>query len=80
MTNLIRKGWMDDHLTLTWLDLVNFTGGAAIYMRPTLTYIPPSYEDLQFDVGFNIFAGERFSLVGQYHDHSSLIASARIYF
>ncbi len=79
MSNMVRKTWQDDHLSVSVADLVNFTGG-SVWLRPSVSYTLPNFEDLQLNAALSIFTGEEFSLVGQYGDHSALVLSGRLYF
>jgi hypothetical protein len=67
---------MDDYLTFAMGGMAAIKGG-SVWIGPSVSYTPPSYEDLQFGAKINIFAGDEFSKVGMYGDQSSLVLNLR---
>ena len=79
MSNMVRKSWIDDHLTLSWANMIVFTGG-TYWVQPSCSYTLPNYEDLQIRAAISAFLGEEFTFVGQYTDHTAFVLSGRLYF
>jgi len=76
LTFLLRKSYLEDYLTISMSGMAGFTS-EAVWISPSVSYTPPSYEDLQVGARFNVFAGNEFSTVGMYGDQSSMIFQAR---
>jgi len=73
---LLQKGFQDDHFMIAFAGLAGLRS-KAVWLSPTMSYIPPVYEDIQVSARLNVFTGDDFSKIGMYGDESSFVVSLR---